>query len=83
MVVAWFHGSLFFLLGGTRGRHLVFYLVLAALTGLAAQMLAIQFRMPAILSVGDCNVLAVSLGCWFGFIVTRRRHPERSQHTRA
>ncbi|MFN0073078.1 MAG: hypothetical protein ACKVVP_16460 [Chloroflexota bacterium] len=73
LLIAWFHGSLFFLLGGSRGRHLLFYITLASVAGITGQFLASTFNIPAILAIGDCHSLAVAGACWLGFLVTRRQ----------
>jgi hypothetical protein len=71
VLIAWFHGSLFFLLDGARGRQLLSYLALATVVGFTGQLLATTFKFATILDVGDCNVLAVISGCWLGFALIR------------
>ena len=71
LLISWFHGSLFFLLDGARGRQLLFYLALAALFGTVAQVLASRMNFATVLDVGDCSVLAVVSSCWLGFALTR------------
>ncbi|HEX3246102.1 MAG TPA: hypothetical protein VHX16_11915 [Chloroflexota bacterium] len=82
LIICWFHGSLFFLLDGARGRQLLFYLALAMLTGVAGQMIAAAFRLPTVLDVGDCNVVLVALACWLGFGLTRLVRADPSTETR-
>src|SRR5687767_1581477 len=71
LLISWFHGSLFFLLDGARGRQLLFFLALATVFGVAGQILASSFKFATILDIGDCSVVAVVAGCWLGFALTR------------
>jgi hypothetical protein len=71
LILGVFHGSLFFLLGAHRGRHLLFYLALASGAALLAQLLAPAWNLPAPLVIGECNVLAITSACWLTFLISR------------
>lgn len=71
LILGCLHGSLFFLLGGHRGRHLVFYLGLATLAALLAQLLVPTWNLPAPLVIGECNAAAITVACWLAFAISR------------